>query len=139
MVQRRSFFVGSGFDFGAVLECYADIVLAVNRHVIYHRKPVLFAEGFKRLPVPQFPEVQFYLFPAGRAVGDQFRNLLVARSRLVVPCGKPVVAFLVLGLVEGDVGVLADAFLDQFGGNIDLSLQVGKFPLQVVCGEVRGK
>lgn len=120
------FFCKSSLDFRAVLECYADIVLAVNRHVIYHRKPVLFPEGLKWLPLPQFPEVQVYLLPAGGAVGDQFRHLVVAGFCFVVPCGKAVVAFLVLRLVDGDVGVLADAFLDQFGGDV-YGVALGKY------------
>ena len=37
------------------------------------------------------------------------------------------------------MGVLTDAFLDQFGGDIDLRLQIGKFPLQFVRCESRSK
>ena len=139
MVRRHSFVCGSGFDFRAVLEGYADVVFAVDCHVVDHRKPVLFAECIKRLPFPQFPEVQFNLLPAGCPLGDKYRHLVVAGFCLVVPCGKPVVTFLVLGLVEGDVGVLADAVLDQFGGDVDLRFQVGKFPFQVIRRESRSK
>ena len=100
------FFCKSSLDFRAVLECYADIVLAVNRHVIYHRKPVLFPEGLKWLPLPQFPEVQAYLLPAGGAVGDQVRHLVLAGGCVVVPFGTAFWAVLVLRLVEGEVGGL---------------------------------
>lgn len=37
------------------------------------------------------------------------------------------------------MGVLTDAFLDQFDGDIDLRLQIGKFPLQFVRCESRSK
>ena len=127
------------FNLGAVLEGHADVVFAVDCHVVDHRKPILIAEGFKWLPFSQFPEVQFYLLPAGCPLGDKLRHLIVAGFCFVVPCGKAVVAFLVLCLVEGDVGVLADAVLDQFGGDVDLRFQVGKFPFQVIRRESRSK
>lgn len=72
------FSCGSGFDFRAILECHADTVLAVNGHVIEHRKPVLIAEGLKRLPFPKFPEVQLYPLPARYPFGDKLRHLIVA-------------------------------------------------------------
>ena len=72
------FFCGSGFDFRAILERHADTVLAVNGHVIEHRKPVLIAEGLKRLPFPKFPEGQLYPLPARYLFGDKLRHLIVA-------------------------------------------------------------
>ena len=107
--------------------------------MIDHRKPVLIAEGLKRLPFPKFPEVQLYPLPARYPFGDKLRHLIVAVFCFIVPRGKTVVTFLVLRLVEGNVGVLTDAFLDQFGGDIDLRLQIGKFPLQFVRCESRSK
>ena len=107
--------------------------------MIDHRKPVLIAEGLKRLPFPKFQEVQLYPLPARYPFGDKLRHLIVAVFCFIVPRGKAVVAFLVLRLVEGNVGVLTDAFLDQFGGDIDLRLQIGKFPLQFVRCENRSK
>ena len=50
---------------------------------------------------------------------------------LLEPFGQAVVAFLVFGLVEGNVGIFVDALLNHIGDHLRLLLEFFLLPLQV--------
>lgn len=61
---------------------------------------------------------------SGRALGNQVDDLGVSGLGLIEPGYQTVVAFLVFSLIEGNVSVFLDAFLDELGSNVDLSFQI---------------
>lgn len=70
--------MGLCLDFGAILEGYPDVVLAVNGDVIHHRQPVCFPELRQRLPAPQFLQIGFDLVLSCHALGNQVGDLGVS-------------------------------------------------------------
>ena len=101
--------MGLCFDLGAVLEGYPDVLFAVDGNVIHHRQPVCFPELRQRLPAPQVLQVGLDLVFSGRALGNQVSDLGVSGLGLIEPGYQTVVAFLVFGLVEGNVCVFVVA------------------------------
>ena len=114
--------MGLCFDLCAVLEGHPDVVLSVNGDVVHHRQPVCFPELCQRLPVSQLFQVGFDLVPSGRALGNQVGDLGVSGLGLIEPSYQIVVAFLVFSLIEGNVSVFFDAFLDELSSDVDFSL-----------------
>ena len=125
--------MGLCFDLGAILEGHPDIVLAVERDEIYHRQPVGIPELRQRLPAPQVLQVSFDLVLPGHALGNQVCDLGVSGFGLIEPGHQSIVAFLVLGLIKGNVGVLLDAILDELGCDVDFRFQLRKLALKG-CG-----
>ena len=114
--------MGLCFDFGAVLEGHPDVVLAVNGDVVHHRQPVCFPELRQRLPVPQLIQIGFDLVLSCHALGNQVGDLGVSSLGLIEPVYQTIVAFLVFSLIEGNVSVFFDAFLDELSSDVDFSL-----------------
>lgn len=108
--------MGVCFDLGAVFGGHPDVFLAVDRDVLYHRQPVGIPELRERLPVSQLLKVGFNLVPSGCALGNQIGDLGMSGFSLIEPGYQSIVAFLVLGLIEGNVGVLLDAMVASFFG-----------------------
>ena len=131
--------MGLCFDFGTVLEGHPDVVLAVNGDVVHHRQPVGFPELRQRLPAPQLIQVGFDLVPAECALDNQVGNLDMSGFGLIEPRHKAVIAFLVFGLIQGDMCVLSDAFLNELGCDIDFRFKFGGFGFKVRGVEAFGK
>lgn len=49
---------------------------------------------------------------------------------LIEPGYQTVVAFLVFSLIEGNVSVFLDAFLNELGSDVDFSFQIRKLALK---------
>ena len=130
--------MGLCFNLGAVLEGHPDVVLSVNGDVVHHRQPVCFPELRQRLPAPQLFQVGFDLVPSGRALGNQVGDLGVSGLGLIEPGYQTVVAFLVFGLVEGNVSVFLDALLNHIGDHLRLLLEFFLLPLQIVGVKEQG-
>ena len=131
--------VGLCFDFSAVLEGHPDVVLSVNGDVVHHRQPVCFPELRQRLPTPQVLQVGFDLVLASHALGNQVGDLGVSGLGLIEPRHQTVVPFLVLGLIEGNVGVLLDAILNELGCDVDFRFQLRKLTIKGCSIEALGE
>ena len=117
-------------DLSAVFQSHPDIVLVVDRDVINHRQPVSVPELCQRLSAPQVFQVRFDLVLSCRALGNQVGDLDVSGFCLIEPGYQGIVAFLVIGLIEGDVSVLLDALLNELGTDVDLRFQIRKLTLK---------
>lgn len=71
--------------------------------------------------------------PPGCAFGNRFNNLCVSGLGLIESSYQAIIAFLVVSLIEGDMGVFFDAFLDETGSNIDFRFQLRKLMVKS-CG-----
>ena len=114
--------MGLCLDLGAVLEGHSDVFFAVNGDVVHHRQPVCFPELRQRLPVPQLIQIGFDLVLSCHALGNQVGDLGVPGLGLIEPGYQTIVAFLVFSLIEGNVSVFFDAFLDELSSDVDFSL-----------------
>ena len=56
------------------------------------------------------------------ALGNQVGDLGVPGLGLIEPGYQTIVAFLVFSLIEGNVSVFFDAFLDELSSDVDFSL-----------------
>ena len=125
--------MGLCLDLCAILEGYAYVLFAVNGDVIDHRQPVGITELRQRLPASQLVQVGFDLVPSGCALGNQVGDLGVLGLGLIEPGYQTVIPFLVFRLIEGDMSVFVDAFLDELGSNVYFCFKLGKLTLKG-CG-----
>lgn len=92
-------------DFLSVFECEPHIILAVYGYEIYQPAP----EGGLKL-VHQFSlcqgfEESFNLCSAGLFAADGLIQGFVSSLGSIEPCGQPVIAFLVLNMVESNMSI----------------------------------
>ena len=73
----------------------------------------------KAAPALAFLQVGLNLVSSSRGLGNQVSGLGVFGFGFIEPGHKSIVAFWVLGLIEGNVGVLLDAILDELSCDVD--------------------
>lgn len=74
--------------------------------------------------------------PTGCAFSNQVGKLRVPGLDLIKPSHQTVIAFLVLGLIERNVGVFLDALLYESSSDIYLRFKFGKFTLKAVVSRL---
>ena len=128
--------MGLCFDLGSVLEGDSDPRILGDGHIIDHRQPVLIPEDRQGLSLLQIRQKQLDLLASGLPVGDLLGQHLLAGLGGVEPVHQRVVAFLVICLIEGNMGVFFDAVLDQTSDYVDLRVQSIKLLLKVIGGQM---
>ena len=116
-------FFGLCFNLGPILECDHDAGVLGDGHMIYHRQPVLIPEDCQRLPLLQVRQEHLDSLPSGLSVCDLLGQLILTGFCGVEPSYQRIVAFLVFGLIEGNVSVFFDALLDELSSDVDFSLK----------------
>lgn len=118
----------SCFDLGSVFEGDSDPGILGDGHVIDHRQPVLIPEDCQRLSLLQTCQKQFDLLTSGLSVGDLLSQYLLAGLGGIETVHQCVVALLVFGLIEGNVG----AFFRWW----KIGWKYGRVEVQVgICGD----
>ncbi|MCH5350043.1 MAG: hypothetical protein J1E40_12020 [Oscillospiraceae bacterium] len=110
----------------------------MDRDVVDHCQPVGIPEFCQWLSIPKLLQVVFNLMPPGCALGNQVNNLCVSGLGPIEPSYQAIIAFLVVSLIKGDMGVLFDAFLDETGSDIDFCFQLKKFTVKGTGVEALG-
>lgn len=124
------------FDLGPVLEGDGDPGVLGDGHIIDHRQPVFIPEDRQSFPFLQAFQKQLDLLASCLPVGDLLGQHLLAGLGGVEPVHQRVVAFLIIRLIEGNMGVFLDAILDQTGDHVDFGIQSIKFLLQVIGSQM---
>ena len=83
--------------------------------MIDHRQPVLIPEDRQGLPLLQACQKQLDLLASGLPVGDLLGQYLLAGLGGIKPFHQRIVALLVFGLIEGNMGVFFDARHRPYG------------------------
>ena len=128
--------MGLCFDLGPVLEGNGDPGVLGDGHIIDHCQPVFIPKDRQRLTLLQAFQKQLDLLASGLPVGDLLGQYLLASLGGIEPGHQRVVAFLVIRLIEGNVGVFLDAILDQTGDHVDFGIQSIEFLLQVIGSQM---
>ena len=119
-------------NFLSVLEGEADVVSAVDGGVIHQRVPIF------QFELGESVRQGLEAFKAGFNVGSlglhpiQLRhNRLKALLGGFKALGQDVVAFLIFGLVKGDVGVFVNGLLHHIGNELRFFQKRGLFRIQL--------
>ena len=119
-------------DFLSVFEGEADVVGSVDSAVVHQPVPAIQREFAQliRHACKGFQEI-LNAGPLGLHLMDFGCDRVQSGLGLFKTLGQAVVAFLVFGLVEGNVGILVDALLNHIGDHLRLLLEFFLLPLQV--------
>ena len=123
-------FLGSGFNFLPVFEGEADVVGRVDGAEVNQPVPALQREFGQliRHGCKGFQEI-LNAGPLGLHLMDFICDRVQSGLGLLEPFGQAVVAFLVFGLVEGNMGIFLDALLNHIGDHLRLLLEFLLLPL----------
>ena len=111
----RSFFCSLCPNFLPVLEGESDVVLCVYSRIVRQAAPEAGLEALHQLGFFQGAEKGFYLCPPGLLAADGFIKGFIPCLGGIKPGGQFIVAFLVFGLIEGDMGVFINTFFNEIG------------------------
>lgn len=126
------YIIGLRFYFLPVFEGEADVVGRVDGAVVHQPVPALQREFGQliRHGCKGFQEI-LNAGPLGLHLMDFICDRVQSGLGLLESFGQAVVAFLVFGLVEGNVCVFVDALLNHVGDHLRLLLEFFLLPLQV--------
>ena len=118
-------------DLHIVLEDHPDVLVAVDRHEFHHASPESGIEPGNRVLFPEAVDECSERLVAGLLHSYGVRDFFVPCLRPVVTVNQPIVAFLVLFLVECDPCVLRHGVLRHLDQDCHLLLQFRLFLLKV--------
>ena len=119
-------------DFLSVFECETDVVISVDGAIVHQPMPAFQRELGKLIRYGgKGAQEIFNAGPLGLHLMDFFCDRIQSGLGLLETLGQAVVAFLVLGLIEGNVGIFVDALLNHIGDHLRLLLEFFLLPLQV--------
>lgn len=124
--------IGLRFYFLPVFEGKADVVSSVDGAVVHQPVPA-FQREFGQLIRHGGKGTQEILNagPLGLHLMDFRCDRIQSGLGLLESFSQAVVAFLVFGLVEGNVGIFVDALLNHIGDHLRLLLEFFLLPLQI--------